>query len=138
MSAPQNLGEALDALAPFLPEGVDFTMTHYGAYPALLGRVIINLCLGKTGGAGPSGNSTGLLSAMPLSHRLELAEEEHALAVDREAEREAKARAEVLARAAALDLLAAARLAIADCCDLIATPAGNALEAAIARASGDA
>lgn len=38
--------------------------------------------------------------------------------------------------AAAPDLLAAAKLALDDCCDLIQTGAGNALEAAIAKAEG--
>jgi hypothetical protein len=38
--------------------------------------------------------------------------------------------------AAAPELLEAARKALAECCDLIATDAGNALEAAIAKAEG--
>lgn len=38
--------------------------------------------------------------------------------------------------AAAPDLLAAAQLALAECCDLIATPAGDALQAAITKATG--
>lgn len=37
---------------------------------------------------------------------------------------------------AAPDLLAAARLALKDCCDLIGTDAGNALKAAIHKADG--
>lgn len=39
---------------------------------------------------------------------------------------------------AAPDLLEAAKLAMEDCCDLIGTDAGNALEAAIAKAEGRA
>ena len=38
--------------------------------------------------------------------------------------------------AAAPELLAAAKLALEDCCDLIETKAGNALRAAIAKADG--
>jgi hypothetical protein len=40
--------------------------------------------------------------------------------------------------AAAPDLLAAARQALTECVDLMATPAGEALEAAIAKATGSA
>lgn len=40
--------------------------------------------------------------------------------------------------AAAPDLLEAARKALTECVDLIATPAGEALEAAIAKATGSA
>lgn len=38
--------------------------------------------------------------------------------------------------AAAPELLAAAKLALEDCCDLLETKAGNALRAAIAKADG--
>lgn len=45
-------------------------------------------------------------------------------------------RANALLIAAAPDLLEAAVKALADCCDLVATDAGNALEAAIEKAVG--
>lgn len=49
---------------------------------------------------------------------------------------EAKANARLIA--AAPDLLDAAKKALADCVDLIATPAGEALQTAIAKAEGGA
>jgi hypothetical protein len=53
---------------------------------------------------------------------------------DREAATKQKERACLIS--AAPELLAAAKLALEDCCDLLETKAGNALRAAIAKADG--